>query len=61
METTLDAARTGMSLSELRFQQAIEIAMLKKTMELQELQADYLVNQLPDVTLPSGSLIDVKA
>ena len=61
MEITLDIARASMSLSEFRFQHAIDIAMLKKTMEMQELQAEYLISKLPEVAPPSGSIIDVKA
>jgi len=61
MSIVMDVANASISMSEFKFRQAIDIAMLKKTIELQELQVEYLINDLPDVTPPSGSIIDVKA
>ena len=61
MSIVMDVTNSSISLSEIKFRQAIDIAMLKKTMELQELQVEYLVKDLPDVAPPSGSIIDVKA
>jgi len=57
----MDVASASMSINEFKFKQAVDVAMLKKTIELQELQAEYLIKDLPDIQPPSGSIIDVKA
>jgi len=61
MDITLDVARTSINLSEFKVQQAIDISMLKKTMETQEMQAENLIKDLPESLQLTGSIIDVKA
>ena len=61
MSVAMDIASASINLNEFRLKQAVEISMLKKTMELQELQVEYLIKDLPDIAAPSGSIIDVKA
>ena len=61
MSITLDIARASMARSELKVKQAVDISMMKKSMELQETQLQALVNQLPNVAALSGSKIDTKA
>ena len=61
MSIEMSIANAAMSLNQIKLQQAVHIEMLKKTMELQELQITSLISQLPDVSGPSGGIIDVKA
>lgn len=59
MSIELSIARASMDLSEFRVQQAVDIAMVKKTMELQEQQIESLISNLPAVAPPSKNIIDV--
>jgi len=59
MSIELSIARASMDLSEFRIQQAIDITMIKKNMELQEQQIESLISNLPAVTPPSRNIIDV--
>jgi hypothetical protein len=61
MSIVTDIASASINLSELKFKQAVDIAMLKKSIEMQELQAEFLINDLPGAAPQSGSIIDVKA
>ena len=61
MSIEMSIARTAMSINEFKLQQAANIEMLKKTMELQEMQVEALIGKLPDVAMPSGSMIDTRA
>jgi len=61
MSFEMSIVRAAMTMNEFKLQQAVNISMLKKTMELQELSILPLICALPDVTPPSESIIDVKA
>ena len=61
MSIEMSIAQASMRLNEFKLQQAADIAMIKKTMELQELQIESLISNLPDVAPPCQSTIDVKA
>lgn len=60
MSMELSIARASMDLSEFKVQQAVDIAMIKKTMEVQEQQIESLISNLPDVVPPSKHFVDVK-
>ena len=61
MSIEMSIARTAIALNEMKLQQAVHYSMLKKTMELQEMQMETLIGKLPEVALPSGSIVDTKA
>jgi len=61
MSYDMSIARAAMTMNEFKLQQAVNIEMLKKTMELQELSILPLISQMPNAAPPSGSVIDVKA
>ena len=61
MSITLDIARTGMALSEYKVQQAVDISMIKKSMEVQEQQMESLLSQISGVVPSVGSKIDTRA
>ena len=61
MSIEMSIARTSMSLSEFKLQQALQTEMMKKTMEMQEMQIQSLISKLPDVTSAAGSIVDTKA
>ena len=61
MDIVSSVAQTSMSLSAFKVQQSVDIAMLKKTMELQELEIECLLGKMPDITQAVGSIIDVRA
>ena len=60
MSIEMSIARTAMTMSEFKLQQAVNIEMLKKTMELQEMQVSSLIGRLPDIS-SAGNIIDTKA
>ena len=60
MSIEMSIAQASMSMSEFKLQQAVDLTMIKKTMELQEMQIESLISNLPDVAPPSQSIIDVK-
>jgi len=61
MSIEASIANASMSLNAFKLQQAVEISVMKKTMELQELQIQALISNLPDVAPPSANVLDVKA
>ena len=61
MSITLDIARTSMALSEYKVQQAVDISMIKKSMEVQEQQMESLLSQISGVVPSVGSKIDTRA
>jgi len=61
MSIEMSIARTAITLNEMKLQQAVHFSMLKKTMELQEMQMETLIGKLPEVAAPAGSFIDTKA
>ena len=61
MSIELSIARASMNLSEFKAQQAVDVAMIKKTMDIQEQQIESLLSNLPAVAPPPMHKIDVKA
>jgi len=61
MSIELSIARASMGLNEFKMQQAVQIEMLKKTMEMQEMQIQSLIGKLPDIPSVTGSIVDTKA
>lgn len=61
MSITLDVARMSMALSEFKFKQAVDISMVKKSMELQEQQIEALLSKISDAAPVSGGKIDTRA
>lgn len=57
-------ASMSMSMSAAQFESAYSIAMTKKTMDLQEMAGQELLEMLPQqpqITVPKGQYIDVYA
>jgi len=50
-----------MALSEYKVQQAVDISMIKKSMEVQEQQMESLLSQISGVVPSVGSKIDTRA
>ena len=61
MSIEMSIARAATAMNEFKLQQALQIEMLKKTMELQELQVSALIGKLPDISGAAGGIVDVKA
>jgi len=61
MSITLDIARASMSLSEMKVKQAVDVSMMKKSMDLQEKQMESIIAGLSVVASMSGRIIDTKA
>ena len=61
MSITLDIARTSMALSEYKFKQAVDVSLIKKSIDLQEQQIESLISKISDVVPSSGGKIDTKA
>ena len=61
MSIEMSIARTAMSMNEMKLQQAVNVEMLKKTMELQELEAATLIDKLSNVPSPTGNILDTRA
>jgi len=61
MSIEMSIANTAMKMSEMKVQQAVNIEMIKKAMEVQELELAALIGKLPDVSASHGGIIDVKA
>lgn len=57
----MDIAQTSMSLSKFQIKQAVDISMIKKTMDLQEQQIGALINQMSKVVPAAGTKIDTRA
>jgi len=60
MDILLDIARASINLGEFKAQQSVDVALMRKTMEFVELQAENLVDVMPDIPPLSGNIIDVK-
>ena len=61
MSIELSIARASMNLCDFKVQQAVDIEMIKKTMDIQEQQIESLISNLPVVAPPPMHKIDVRA
>lgn len=66
MDLTMSIASASMTLSEFKTQQALDVTMMRKVMDLQEVQALSLIESIPempnvpDPTGMTGRMIDVR-
>jgi hypothetical protein len=62
MDLTMSIASLSTQISQSNLSQAVDIAMMKKTMETQEASAENLIQMLSSAVPPSfGHKIDVRA
>ena len=60
MDIILDIARASLNLGEVRAQQSVDVALMRKTIEFVEVQAENLIDVMPNTLSLSGNIIDVK-
>jgi len=58
---SVNAAQATTALNKFQIKQAVDISMIKKTMDLQESQFDALISQMSGVMSSSGARIDTRA
>ena len=61
MNISVNAAQATTALNKFQIKQAVDISMIKKTMDLQESQFDALISQMSGVMSSSGARIDTRA